>query len=163
MKSSRRTKSKEVFFQYAKLDFVYTFDPRFRSMVDLPLIKDVEDSVKILQEHQASLGYIQEFFTIILLNRANRVLGIKTINQGSMVQTIVDVQYIVRLSLSIGAMGVILCHNHNSGNITPSSHDYQLTKKISKALNLLDIQLLDHIILSDNPEIWYSMAKMGEI
>lgn len=91
---------------------------------------------------------LQEQFKIMLLNRANRVLGIVEISSGGMVGTIADPKLIFGAALKAGACSVILAHNHPSCNLKPSESDIGLTQKLYYAGRLLDIVVLDHLILS---------------
>ena len=99
---------------------------------------------------------IYESFFIILLNRANNVEGFVKISQGGIAGTIVDTKIICKYALDSLASGVILVHNHPSGNINPSNADYNITTKIKKALSLLDILVIEHLIITK--ETYYSFA-----
>lgn len=82
------------------------------------------------------------------MNRANRVLGIYEVSSGGMSGTIAHPKLIFSTALITCASGIILAHNHPSGNAKPSSHDLELTKKIKMGGKLLDIEVLDHIIMT---------------
>jgi DNA repair protein RadC len=102
---------------------------------------------------------IYESFFMILLNRANNTEAYVKISQGGVVGTIVDVKLIAKYAIDCLASGVIVCHNHPSGELTPSDADRRITQKIKQALNFLDINLLDHIILTK--ENYLSFADEG--
>ena len=89
----------------------------------------------------------QEEFYVILLNNSMNVLGWSRISTGGRSATIVDVSYIVQLAALSNASSVIVAHNHPSGLLRPSSADINLTNRIQKALNILSINLNDHIII----------------
>jgi DNA repair protein RadC len=109
---------------------------------------------------QPILGELMhEEFWIIFLNRANLVLGKKQISMGGMSGTIADPRMIFKAALDQKAVSIILCHNHPSGNNQPSSSDIQLTKNISEAGKLLEINVLDHIIVTQHG--FYSFADEG--
>lgn len=91
---------------------------------------------------------IYESFFMILLNRANNTDAYVKISQGGIAGTVVDLKLIAKYAIDCLASGVIVCHNHPSGTLFPSEQDKLITEKIKKALNLLDIKLLDHIILT---------------
>lgn len=93
---------------------------------------------------------LQEQFKVLLLNRAGRVLGIYEVSQGSTCGTLVDPKLIFIAALKAAASSIIISHNHPSGNTNPSESDKQLTRKLSAGAKLLDIQLLDHIIVTAN-------------
>lgn len=91
---------------------------------------------------------IYESFFMILLNRANNTDAYVKISQGGIAGTVVDLKLIAKYAIDCLASGVIVCHNHPSGTLYPSEQDKLITERIKKALNLLDIRLLDHIILT---------------
>ena len=105
----------------------------------------------------------KETVKMLLLNRANKVLGITTISEGGLSGTLMDVRMIFQYAIKGNACGIIIAHNHPSGNINPSESDQKITRKIKEAGNLLDIQLLDHIILTPEKEIFRSFADEGQI
>ncbi len=103
----------------------------------------------------------QESFIAIFLNRANNTIGWFKVSQGGIAGTVVDIRILYATALKCGACGIIIAHNHPSGQLKPSSEDLSLTKKIKEAGNVLDIKLLDHLILTD--ESYYSFADEGLI
>jgi DNA repair protein RadC len=90
-----------------------------------------------------------EEFWILYLNGANRVEARIQLSKGGMTATLVDVRLIFKLAVEHGATSVILCHNHPSGNLTPSSSDKSLTRKIIQGGKLLDIKVIDHVIVTE--------------
>ena len=90
----------------------------------------------------------KEYFKLILLNRANKVLGITTLSEGGMDGTVVDVRLILQTALLAHSSNIIIAHNHPTGGLTPSSLDDAVTKKIKEAANLMDITLYDHLIVT---------------
>lgn len=101
-----------------------------------------------------------EEFKILLLTRSNAVLGLVEVSKGGISGTVTDVRIILQAALNSNSSGIIVCHNHPSGNITPSESDTKITKKIKEAGNIMDIQLLDHIIISAE-DTYYSFADEG--
>jgi DNA repair protein RadC len=91
---------------------------------------------------------LQEEFKVLLLNRANHVLGIYHLSKGGVSGTIVDVKLLLAAAIKANASSIIIAHNHPSGNLKPSESDNRLTKKIKEGAKLLDINLLDHIIVT---------------
>jgi DNA repair protein RadC len=87
---------------------------------------------------------------LLLLDQSNTTIGYAKISQGGICGTIVDIKIVCKYVIDSLAQNVILCHNHPSGNLTPSRGDKDLTEKLSKALQLMDSRLLDHIIISKN-------------
>lgn len=105
---------------------------------------------------------IYESFYIILLNRANRTIGYSHLSNGGIDGTVVDVRMIAKYALDTLATGVVLSHNHPSGNKLPSKADINQTKKIKTALSYLDITVVDHLILIPGNE-YYSFADEGQL
>jgi DNA repair protein RadC len=93
---------------------------------------------------------------VLLLNRANRVLGCLKLSKGGLTGTVVD----LRILLKAMASGIIIAHNHPSGNLKPSDADRELTSQIKQAGKLLDITLLDHLILGTEGD-YVSFADEG--
>lgn len=91
---------------------------------------------------------IYEEMYILLLNRTNKVIGHARISQGGTTGTVCDPKLIAFYAINSLASGVIMVHNHPSGNPQPSGLDIQITKKVRDALRLLDVNLLDHLILT---------------
>ncbi len=90
-----------------------------------------------------------EEFWVIYLNNANKVLDLQQLSKGGTTGTIVDVRLTLKRALLLGAVGVILAHNHPSGSLKPSAADIQLTKKLEQAGKSLDIKVLDHLIITE--------------
>lgn len=102
---------------------------------------------------------LQEEFKVLLLNRANRVLGVNSVSKGGVAGTLVDPKLVFNVSLKCNASAIILAHNHPSGNLNPSTNDKQLTQKLKNAGDFLDIKVLDHLIVT--PEGYFSFADEG--
>lgn len=102
-----------------------------------------------------------EEFWVAYLNRSNRIMDKVKLSQGGVSETVADMKLLLKGALTILASGIVLCHNHPSGTLRPSSADDQLTRRIQQAAKLLDIQVLDHIIIADNR--YYSYADEGRL
>ena len=89
-----------------------------------------------------------ESFKVMLINRHNRLLGVASIAEGGITNTVVDVRILFAVALKTSAVSIILAHNHPSGNIKPSKSDQLLTQKIVEGARILEIEVLDHIILT---------------
>jgi DNA repair protein RadC len=100
-----------------------------------------------------------EEFWILMLNRANVIIEKVRISQGGITGTVTDIRIILKSALDYMSCGIILCHNHPSGNTNPSNEDIQLTKKIKEGGKLLDIIILDHVIIANDK--YYSFADEG--
>lgn len=117
-------------------------------------IRESRDAYGLLKPLLAHLDH--EEFWVLCLNNANRVLTSFQLSKGGITGTLVDVRIILRRALEAGAVGLILAHNHPSGNLRPSKADRQITQKISKASATMDIRVLDHLIVSGAE--YYSFA-----
>jgi DNA repair protein RadC len=105
---------------------------------------------------QRTIEHVEEF-KLMLLTRSNRVLGIASISKGGISGTVTDVRIILQYAIKSNACGIILCHNHPSGNLNPSESDTRLTNKVKESCCVMDLQLLDHLIISAD-EGYYSFA-----
>ncbi|MRX46642.1 JAB domain-containing protein [Pedobacter puniceum] len=103
--------------------------------------------------------HLVEQFKIVLLNKACKVLGVSTISTGGITGTIVDMKLVFGIALKGGASSIVLTHNHPSGGLIPSTQDRNLTRKIYEAGRILDIDVVDHLIIST--EGYYSFAEEG--
>lgn len=101
----------------------------------------------------------QEMFAALFLNRANHVNHFSIISTGGYTSTIVDLRLLLKKALEVNAVSMILCHNHPSGNLQPSTADKAITARIREGAKLLDIQLLDHVIVSERG--YFSFADNG--
>lgn len=117
------------------------------------------DSVRYLRQFYLDDVGIYESFFLMLLNRPNQVIGYVKISQGGITGTVVDPILVAKYAIDSLSKGVILCHNHPSGNLNPSDADRQITEKIKQGLKLFDISVLDHIILTENS--YYSFCDEG--
>ena len=91
---------------------------------------------------------LQEEFKVLLLNRANQVLGVYNLSKGGTSSTIVDLRLLFGVALKANASGIVICHNHPSGKLVPSEADKEITRKIKESCKLFDIHFIDHIIIS---------------
>jgi len=126
-----------------------------------PIIVSAYDAFTELKSFydDSTIG-LKESFYVMYLNQSNRVLGVYPLSTGGVTGTIADPRLIFSVALKINAAGIILSHNHPSGNLSPSKADKDLTDKIKEGAKLLDIKLLDHIIVT--PEnTYYSFADEG--
>jgi len=126
---------------------------------EVPQIKCSKDVADIFQPILSDLSH--EEFWILFLNRSNRVINRMKLSQGGISGTVTDVRLVMKKAIEYLASGIIVCHNHPSGNLNPSESDSKITQKIKEAGNMMDIQLLDHLIISDKD--YYSFADNGLI
>ncbi len=125
-------------------------------------IKQSADAHRIFLQSwdQDKIEWIEQF-KMIILNRANRVLGICEISSGGTNATVVDPKVVFVVALKANASGFIVAHNHPSGNLTPSESDIRLTRKLTEVGKFLELPLLDHLIITK--EAYLSMADEGLI
>jgi DNA repair protein RadC len=130
---------------------------------DRLLVKCSKDAFDIFMENWDldSIEHIEEF-KLMLMTRSNKVLGIASISKGGISGTVTDVRIILQYAIKANASGIIICHNHPSGNVQPSESDKTITRKIKDSGMLMDIQLLDHLIIIPENK-YYSMADEGII
>ena len=130
-------------------------------LVDMSIKNSKKSFELILNEWELETLQMQEEVKILLLNRSNKVLGIYSLAKGGLTSCIVDVRIILSIALKTLATGIILVHNHPSGNLKPSKADLDITKKLKQSCDLLDISFLDHLIITkDN---YFSFADEGLI
>lgn len=102
-----------------------------------------------------------EEFWVMSLNRSNKILNTKRIGSGGISSTIADIRLILKFVLECNASALVLCHNHPSGNLNPSEQDKRLTQSVKKAVSYLDIDLIDHIIVTEAG--FFSFADEGQL
>jgi len=124
-----------------------------------PKITSSKDAFDLLKGEMMDLP--NEEFWVLLVNRANRVIKKKRISEGGVSGTVADPKIIYKMALEELASGVIVAHNHPSGNLQASQSDIDLTKKLKDAGKFLEIQLLDHIIIANQK--YLSFADEGMI
>lgn len=124
-------------------------------------IKSSADAAKYISNFYGDDLHIYESVFILLLNRQNHTIGYAKISQGGVSGTVVDIRIILKYAIETLSCGVILAHNHPSGQLIASPQDIQLTKKLKEAMQWMDISLLDSLIITADNH--YSMADEGII
>tara|TARA_B110000003_G_C16639804_1_gene529758 strand:- start:1458 stop:2156 length:699 start_codon:yes stop_codon:yes gene_type:complete len=113
--------------------------------------KKIDSSRSVFELMQPIIGELfHEEFWVIYLNSSNKVLMKSFLSKGGITSTSVDLRLILKSALQIGAVGLVLAHNHPSGALRPSGADKNITKKIKKAAEILDIKVVDHLIITEN-------------
>ena len=127
---------------------------------DRPKITRSQDCFELLKSiwNMDKIEYVEEFY-VVLLNRANRVLGVSRISEGATAGCIVDPKRVFQAALKSNASGIILAHNHPSGQTVPSDSDVNITNKIKNAGSFLEISVLDHLIIT--PYEFFSFSDNG--
>lgn len=120
-----------------------------------------QDAAELLYQQwdKDTIG-LQESFKVLLLNNSNRVKGIYELSRGGITGTLVDLRILFAVAVKSLSVALIISHSHPSGKLVPSQPDKDLTDKIKKAGDLLDIKLLDHLIIVPNGD-YYSFAENG--
>ncbi len=124
-----------------------------------PKINSSKDAFDLLKGEMMDLP--KEEFWVLLMNRANRVIKKKRVSEGGVSGTVADPKIIFKLALEELASGIIVAHNHPSGNLQASQSDIDLTRKLKEAGKFLEIQLLDHLIIANQK--YLSFADEGMI
>ena len=124
----------------------------------------IDSSIKsaefIRQFYSDDIGIFESCF-ILLLDRSNHTIGYAKISQGGISGTVVDIRIIAKYAVDSLASAVVLAHNHPSGNLRPSDGDKRITKQALEGLKLLNVELLDHVILTESSH--YSFADSGDL
>jgi len=126
------------------------------------LVKSSKDCYELLKLtwDENKIEFVEQF-NVVLLNRAQKVLGIYELSTGGVTGTVTDPKLVFTAALKANACNIILTHNHPSGNFKPSRADEELTKRIATAGLYLDIKVVDHLIVTS--EGYYSFADEGLI
>ncbi len=117
-------------------------------------IKNTTQAYEIFKPFLSDLRH--EEFWICMLDKANQIIKTENLSKGGISATVVDVKLICKRLLECNATGIILAHNHPSGNLNPSEEDIKITKKLKDAINMFEITLLDHIIVGENTYISFA-------
>ena len=124
-------------------------------------IRTSKDIVRLM--HPVISDMPVEAFWVILLNRRNKVIGRECVALGGVSAVLVDMRLLLKPAITRLASSIILCHNHPSGTVSPSAEDRALTRRVAAAVELLDMRLLDHVIITSDSEQFYSFADHGEL
>jgi DNA repair protein RadC len=119
-----------------------------------PKITSSKDVANLMQPVLGDLEH--EEFWVLFLNNSNKVVAKNQMSKGGLTATIVDIRLVFKSALELASVGIIVCHNHPSGKLQPSTADKQLTQKIKEAGIILDIKLLDHLIITE--KAYFSFA-----
>ena len=127
-----------------------------------PKISGSKDAYDVLLENwdSAKIEFVEQF-KVMLLNRAHKVQGIFEVSTGGVSGTVADPKIIFAAAIKANSSGIIVAHNHPSGNLKASQADIDLTRKLKEGGKILEIQLLDHIIVTT--EGHFSFADEGLI
>ena len=112
------------------------------------VIKNANDLYLILKDEVKK--WDREKFLSVMLNAQNQIIGVDEVSVGSLTATVVHPREVFKSAILANAAAIILVHNHPSGNLNPSKEDKEVTEKIKKAAEILNINFLDHIIITKN-------------
>lgn len=141
-----------------------------KASLELGIRRDVSKHVKVQISSSRDVAHFlkanfqyhqREVFAVLFLNRANKIIHFEVVSEGGITGTVADPRIILKKAIEHQSTGIILCHNHPSGNLKPSTADEMLTKKIKMAASFIDILVTDHIIVSE--EGYFSFADEGMI
>ncbi len=133
---------------------------RRRRGEDAQKITKIESSQNVFELLHPIMGELHhEEFWIIFLNNSNKVLHQAQLSKGGITGTLVDVRLVLKQALELGAVALVLAHNHPSGTLRPSKADRQITQKLIRAAEALDIKVLDHLIITQKE--YFSFADEG--
>jgi DNA repair protein RadC len=133
---------------------------RRRTQQQLEEVVTITGSKDVASYFISKLGDLpHEEFWVLYLNRANRILYSQRLSQGGISGTVIDIRILMKEAVSRLASSLIVCHNHPSGSLKPSSQDISITLKIRDAAKLIDVPLLDHLVVSNAG--FYSFADEG--
>lgn len=134
------------------------YSPR-RKPTTLPIIRSSADSENCFRKVWSKrIQHIEEMY-LLLIDRANQVTGYMKVSMGGVSSTLVDPKVIFQAALKANSSGIIIAHNHPSGNIRPSENDIRLTRRIREAAGFMEISFLDHLIMTK--ESYFSFADDG--
>lgn len=154
-----KTKEPQNWNMVSEIELVYKSKVKAS---ERPLIKSAAFAYQLLlSQWEETTLELAEQSKVLLMSKANRVMGIYRISTGGISGTVVDPRLLFTAALKANASAIILAHNHPSGNLQPSEQDLAITNKIRQAGQLLDITLLDHLIITS--EGFFSFAEEGLI
>ena len=130
---------------------------RAEAAIDFQKVTSSQSIFEIMQPVIGELAH--EEFWIIYLNNANKIISRSQLSKGGITGTVVDVRLVFKTAIEIGAVAIILAHNHPSGTLQPSESDKQITRKLKTGGEQLDIKILDHVIITETH--YFSFADSG--
>jgi DNA repair protein RadC len=147
-------------FKASEVDLVYRTRIPQSELIKITCSKESFELLKRFYDPD-KLEHIETSY-VVLLNKAGRVLGVKKLGEGGIDHCIIDPRIVFQTALLSNATGIILSHNHPSGNRKISEADRKITKQIKEAGELLSISVLDHIIITEQDK-YVSFADEGEL
>lgn len=159
MRVMENSKNQKEWYQIQEVELVYKSKVKASLR---PVVTTAKQAYEVLwQTWDKNKVELQEQFKVLLLNRGGKAVGIYELSTGGTAGTVADPRLIFIAALKANACSIILAHNHPSSNLKPSRADEELTRKIKEAGKFLEINVLDHIIVTE--EGYYSFADEGVI
>lgn len=137
-----------------------SYREKLSTLTSLSITNSKEVGALLFKNWDANTVGLHETFKVVLLNQSNKVKGIYPLSHGGITGTLVDMRILFAIVLKTLSVGIILAHNHPSGQLKASAMDRQLTQKVQQAAQLFDVKVLDHIILAPDGR-YYSFADNG--
>lgn len=149
--------TKQPWQNVAQIELVYRSKVKASERPKVNSSKDIAELLKSMWDEN-KIDFVEQF-KVLLLNRANRVLGIVEIGSGSATGVVADLKLVLAAAILANACNIVVTHNHPSGSTRPSRADEQLTSKLKEAARWHDINVMDHVIVTS--EEYYSFADEG--
>jgi DNA repair protein RadC len=121
-----------------------------------PQMRSSREAAVLFRQYLGAVD--REHFLVAMLDQKNKVIGINTVSMGSLTASVVHPREVMKPAILSNAASLLCCHNHPSGNPQPSQEDRTLTKRLVDAGKLLGVAVLDHLILGDGTETYFSFA-----
>jgi DNA repair protein RadC len=151
------TRMNASWYNVAEVELIYKSRVKASERAQITSSKDAYQVLMQLWDEN-KIEFVEQF-KVLFLNKANKVLGVYDVSTGGISGTVADPRVIFVAALKANCCGIIVSHNHPSGNLKPSRQDEELTQKIKNAGQLLDIKLFDHVIVTN--ETYFSFADEG--
>lgn len=141
---------RNMFIREAKIKYV-------GSKLKSETIKDAQHAAKYIREYIGDQMDVQERFVTLYLDGSHQIISIATITTGTVNASMVHPREVYQRAVLLGAVAIIVAHNHPSGSTNPSNEDIFVTKRLKESGEILGIPMLDHVIVT--PESYYSFTK----
>lgn len=154
-------KLKQMTMEYQAAEVQVTYKSKVKASQRPQITTSREVYELLMKVYNPDNIELKECFKVVLLNQANKVLGVHNLSIGGIDGTYADVRSILQIAILTNAVGIIVSHNHPSGNTSPSVNDRKLTTTIKQACDIMNIRLIDHIIVT--LESYYSFGDEGDL
>ena len=121
---------------------------------EMPLVSSAQEIASLVRQYWDGIGHRESFY-VLLLNKANKVIGLNKTFSGGLDLLPVDIKVILQLALTSNATSIVVMHNHPSGSLIRSKQDDSITQRIKNACTICEIKLVDHIILTSESHVSY--------